>query len=207
MKTLLKSYFWKKQNYVTFLGIQFLRDQISWDPNFSGPKFRGDQKNQGPKWDRGPFQLLPERMLPQKWFHPAVVLDQQDLMEWFSRFYCFATRLGNDLKLPFFMARAYRFCLTAALLWSKSNSQFECSHMIYSLTYWWNSYREKNILRVQLKVLNCSWICPNVSTTPITAMGCWQCLPLSVVQLKGKVRTFWKANIIWKNLPYGFDIY
>ena len=28
--------------------------------------------------------------------------------------------------------------------------------------------------------------CPNVSTTPITAMGCQQCLPLSDVQLKGK---------------------
>ena len=28
--------------------------------------------------------------------------------------------------------------------------------------------------------------CPNVSTTPIMAMGCQQCLPLSVVQLKGK---------------------
>jgi hypothetical protein len=28
--------------------------------------------------------------------------------------------------------------------------------------------------------------CPNVSTTPITAMGCRQCLSLSVVQLKGK---------------------
>ena len=27
---------------------------------------------------------------------------------------------------------------------------------------------------------------PNVSTTPITEMGCRQCLPLSVVQLKGK---------------------
>ena len=27
---------------------------------------------------------------------------------------------------------------------------------------------------------------PNVSTTPITAMGCQQCLPLSVVQLKDK---------------------
>jgi hypothetical protein len=27
---------------------------------------------------------------------------------------------------------------------------------------------------------------PNVSTTPITAMGCQQCLPLSVVHLKGK---------------------
>ena len=31
------------------------------------------------------------------------------------------------------------------------------------------------------------WIpCLNISTTPITAMGCRQCLPLSVVQLKGK---------------------
>ena len=29
-------------------------------------------------------------------------------------------------------------------------------------------------------------LCPNVSTTPITAMGCRQCFPLSVVQLKGK---------------------
>ena len=28
--------------------------------------------------------------------------------------------------------------------------------------------------------------CPNVSTTPITAMGCRQCLPLSVVQQRGK---------------------
>ena len=27
---------------------------------------------------------------------------------------------------------------------------------------------------------------PNVSRTPITVMGCRQCLPLSVVQLKGK---------------------
>ena len=28
--------------------------------------------------------------------------------------------------------------------------------------------------------------CPNISTTPITAMGCRQCSPLIVVQLKGK---------------------
>ena len=27
---------------------------------------------------------------------------------------------------------------------------------------------------------------PNISTNPIMAMGCWQCLSLSVVQLKGK---------------------
>ena len=33
---------------------------------------------------------------------------------------------------------------------------------------------------------NSLMLCPNVSTTPITAMGCRQCLPLSVVQLKGK---------------------
>ena len=31
-----------------------------------------------------------------------------------------------------------------------------------------------------------SIFCPNVSTTPIPAMGCQQCLHLSVVQLKGK---------------------
>ena len=29
-------------------------------------------------------------------------------------------------------------------------------------------------------------LCPNVSKTPITAMGCRQFLPRSVVQLKGK---------------------
>ena len=28
--------------------------------------------------------------------------------------------------------------------------------------------------------------CPKLSTTPITAMGYQQCLPLSVVQVKGK---------------------
>ena len=30
------------------------------------------------------------------------------------------------------------------------------------------------------------WIWPNVFTTPITAMGCRKCLPLSVLQLKSK---------------------
>ena len=29
-------------------------------------------------------------------------------------------------------------------------------------------------------------VCLNVSTTPITTMGCRQCLPLSVVELNGK---------------------
>ena len=50
---------------------------------------------------------------------------------------------------------------------------------------------------------------PNVSTTPITAMGCRQCLPLSVVQLKEKhcrkprcrnevVDTFRPCYFLWK---------
>ena len=39
--------------------------------------------------------------------------------------------------------------------------------------------------RQLLKVLF-EWHSPNVSTTPIMAMGCRQCLPLSIVQLKGK---------------------
>ena len=40
----------------------------------------------------------------------------------------------------------------------------------------------------QKKTLNLYWFlyCTKVSTTPITAMGCRQILPLSVVQLKGK---------------------
>ena len=40
---------------------------------------------------------------------------------------------------------------------------------------------------MRLEVRNvCNYHSPNVSTTPITAMGCEQCLPISVVQLKGK---------------------
>ena len=38
----------------------------------------------------------------------------------------------------------------------------------------------------RLSGMSIIWYCPNVSTTPIKAMGCRQCLPLSVVQLKGK---------------------
>ena len=30
--------------------------------------------------------------------------------------------------------------------------------------------------------------CPNVSTTPIAAMGCWQCLPLIVVNIKVNIK-------------------
>ena len=53
-------------------------------------------------------------------------------------------------------------------------------------------------------------LCLNVSTTTTMAMGCWQCLPLSVVQLKGKhcrkphcrngvVDTFGKSHLLQRN--------
>jgi hypothetical protein len=46
---------------------------------------------------------------------------------------------------------------------------------------------EKVLLILRLAHINLPIrYCSNVSTTPITAMGCRQCLPLSVVQLKGK---------------------
>ena len=38
-------------------GAKLLGAKISQVPNFSGSKLLGDQKNQGPKWDRGQFQL------------------------------------------------------------------------------------------------------------------------------------------------------
>ena len=42
------------------------------------------------------------------------------------------------------------------------------------------------VSRKFLAMRNITLYSPNVSTTPITAMGCRQCLSLSVVQLKGK---------------------
>ena len=44
--------------------------------------------------------------------------------------------------------------------------------------------KDKFVNKVYLDLITAAG--PNVSTTPITAMGCRQCLPLSVVQLKGK---------------------
>ena len=43
-------------------------------------------------------------------------------------------------------------------------------------------------MKICARLLDCFVLghSPNVSTTPITAMVCRQCLPLSVVQLKGK---------------------
>ena len=46
--------------------------------------------------------------------------------------------------------------------------------IFFHLTFWWSSY------------LFITKHCSNISTTPITAMGCRQCLRLSVVHLKGK---------------------
>ena len=76
-----------------------------------------------------------------------------------------------------------------------------------------------SLFRQQESLCNGHWLCPNVSTTPITAMGYWQCLTLSVVQLKGKhcrkphchngvVDTFGQYLEIWnQNGTYGSTLY
>ena len=47
-------------------------------------------------------------------------------------------------------------------------------------------YIDRILQKVTLRKLNKMRVGSNTSTTPITTMGCRQCLPLSVVQLKGK---------------------
>ena len=58
----------------------------------------------------------------------------------------------------------------------------EASYLSWDL--FWNINRN-NIAKICFLV--CQVQGPNVSTTPITAMGCRHCLPLSVVQLKGSL--------------------
>ena len=43
-------------------GTIFWGDQIYWGPNFSGPKFLGDQKSQGSKWDPGIISVIADSM-------------------------------------------------------------------------------------------------------------------------------------------------
>jgi hypothetical protein len=78
-----------------------------------------------------------------------------------------------------------------------------------------NYYKQDNICK-QSGILKYVYQSPNVSTTLITALGCRQCLPLSVVQLKGKhcrkphcrngvVDTFGK-NVIWLFISISLNI-
>ena len=68
------------------------------------------------------------------------------------------------------------------------NAYYELSFIQYSFVLYLPS------ISVEIFILRRSFVSsfwyhshsPNVSTTPITEMGCRQCLPLSVVQLKGK---------------------
>ena len=63
------------------------------------------------------------------------------------------------------------------LWWAKKSRR--CNMSVNS---WWHKIDEREMSFIQARKY--MWECPNVSTTPITAMGCWQCLPPSVVQLK-----------------------
>ena len=53
------------------------------------------------------------------------------------------------------------------------------------LVHWGQIISEVVFLYYTANVRNVT-LGPNIPTTPITAMGCRQCLPLSIVQLKGK---------------------
>ena len=55
---------------------------------------------------------------------------------------------------------------------------------------------------VELSFINLTSYCPNVSTTPITAMGCRQCLPLSVVHLKSKHCRKPHGRYVWAVYAY-----
>ena len=57
--------------------------------------------------------------------------------------------------------------------------------MVHVMIYFHISSKFVHIVFIQILAL-LPLLCPNISTTPITAMGCQQGLPLSVVQLKGK---------------------
>ena len=65
------------------------------------------------------------------------------------------------------------------LLWAKIFSEV--------FTHCWQMTPQWKFCQFATVSTNDTWqCCPNVSTTPNTAMGCQQCLPLSVVQLRGK---------------------
>ena len=61
--------------------------------------------------------------------------------------------------------------------WGESRSFFHALYLFIPACFPIGEYSKREIL---------SSHSPNVSTTPITAMECRQCLPLSDVQLKGK---------------------
>ena len=76
-----------------------------------------------------------------------------------------APRFHNGLK--FFLKNQCHFYM------------YQCFHVFH--------YQNKNeTFSVMLYRKKWKSLCRNVSTIPITAMGCQQCLPLSVVQLKDK---------------------
>ena len=73
--------------------------------------------------------------------------------------------------------------MTSQDFWAESKSN--CLSIIYHSRFFVQVGHETTYAAIG----NCHFFtipCPNVSTTPITAMVCRQCLPLSVVQLKGK---------------------
>ena len=79
-----------------------------------------------------------------------------------------------------------RRSLTQSSRFASSQSS-DKRHLNVEQYYWasgtgWARWAENFMVKTE----KISFQCPNVSTTPNTAMGCRQCLSFSVVQLKGK---------------------
>ena len=69
---------------------------------------------------------------------------------------------------------------------------------------WWGGRgHPKKAIWVNFKYKKTSQQGPNVSITPITAMGCRQCLSLSVVQLKGKHCCNGAVDTLGQGIPLG----
>ena len=73
--------------------------------------------------------------------------------------------------------------VSGQLLPSKGQPDLLC-HLRDHSAIFAHSMDNFDTLGMSFELLWDPWL--NVSATPITAKGCWQCLPLSVVQLKGK---------------------
>ena len=82
------------------------------------------------------------------------------------------------------------WAIKAGLGWTICLIFFTASNVSYNLYLYTQEPPlkdpKKKGMYILIKVALVDIPCPNVSTTPIMVMGCWQCLPLSVVKLKGK---------------------
>ena len=91
----------------------------------------------------------------------------------------------------FLSKKLFKYCLMhqtafSVALWGSFQEDYKGALESGPLRWKTNKLKQLLTLKHFYILINCFVQSPNVSTTPITAMRCRQCLPLSVVQLKGK---------------------